>query len=224
MESLTVPEFFLLLSVDDDTQMIQIPYQSNIEMFIAINIFLELYLQKYIYIDHEFNIRRTVKSSNILYLQQTLDATQHLGDKYGIKMWLLTICSKQQLTHKLYHSVLECIQRKKQIKIIEKCVLGISFQKKYNCLQTKDQILTFLRQRSLEGGRQYLSTLTLFLIMDLNGMLKSKRFQSNYEYLIQLEECNKQLPEVTFLRKVIIHVKETLPSLLIGKHAPFSSM
>ncbi|OQR56875.1 hypothetical protein [Bacillus sp. CDB3] len=224
MESLTIPEFFFLLSIDDDTGTIQTPYQSNIEMLIMINILLELYLQKFIYIDHEFNIRRTDKTSNISYLQQTLDATEHLGDKHGIKVWLMMICSKQQLTHKLYNSVLECIQHKKQIKIIEKRVLGISFQKKYNCLQTKDQIFTFLRQRSLEGERQYLSVLTLFLVMDLNGMLKSKIFQSNYEYLMQLEEYNEQLQDVTILRKVIRHVKEALPNLLIRKHVPFSSI
>ncbi|WP_257127362.1 hypothetical protein [Bacillus cereus] len=185
---------------------------------------LELYLQKFIYIDHEFNIRRTDKTSNISYLQQILDATEHLGDKHGIKVWLMMICSKQQLTHKLYNSVLECIQHKKQIKIIEKRVLGISFQKKYNCLQTKDQVFTFLRRRSLEGERQYLSVLTLFLVMDLNGMLKSKIFQSNYEYLMQLEEYNEQLQDVTILRKVIRHVKEALPNLLIRKHVPFSSI
>ncbi|WP_377865434.1 hypothetical protein [Bacillus sp. R86525] len=224
MESLTIPEFFFLLCIDDDTGTIQTPYQSNIEMLIMINILLELYLQKIIYIDHEFNIRRTDKTSNISYLQQTLDATEHLGDKHGIKIWLMMICSKQQLTHKLYNSVLECIQHKKQIKIIEKRVLGISFQKKYNCLQTKDQTFAFLRRRSLEGGRQYLSVLTLFLVMDLNGMLKSKIFQSNYEYLMQLEEYNEQLQDVTILRKVIRHVKEALPNLLIRKHVPFSSI
>lgn len=224
MESLTIPEFFFLLSIDDDTGTIQTLYQSNIEMLIMINILLELYLQKFIYIDHEFNIRRTDKTSNISYLQQTLDATEHLGDKHGIKVWLMMICSKQQLTHKLYNSVLECIQHKKQIKIIEKRVLGISFQKKYNCLQTKDQIFIFLRRRSLEGERQYLSVLTLFLVMDLNGMLKSKIFQSNYEYLMQLEEYNEQLQDVTILRKVIRHVKEALPNLLMRKHVPFSSI
>ncbi|MGG5737139.1 MULTISPECIES: hypothetical protein [Bacillus cereus group] len=224
MESLTIPEFFFLLSIDDDKGTIQTPYQSNIEILIMINILLELYLQKFIYIDHEFNIRRTDKTSNISYLQQILDATEHLGDKHGIKVWLMMICSKQQLTHKLYNSVLECIQHKKQIKIIEKRVLGISFQKKYNCLQTKDQVFTFLRRRSLEGERQYLSVLTLFLVMDLNGMLKSKIFQSNYEYLMQLEEYNEQLQDVTILRKVIRHVKEALPNLLIRKHVPFSSI
>ncbi|RBP18784.1 MULTISPECIES: hypothetical protein [Bacillus] len=224
MESLTIPELFLLLSVDDETETIKAPYQSNIEMFITINILLELYLQNYIHIDHEFNVRRTGKSSNISYLQQTLDATEHLGDKHGIKIWLMMICSKQQLTHKLYNSILECIQHKKQIKIIEKRVLGITVQKKYICLQTKNQILMFLRQRSLEGGRQFLTTLTLFLVMDLNGMLKSEIFQSNYEHLVQLEEYNERLQEVTFLRRVIIHIKEKLPNLLIRKHAPFSSM
>ncbi|WP_439876359.1 hypothetical protein ACSLGG_13915 [Bacillus mycoides] len=143
MESLTIPEFFFLLSIDDDTGTIQTPYQSNIEMLIMINILLELYLQKFIYIDHEFNIRRTDKTSNISYLQQTLDATEHLGDKHGIKVWLMMICSKQQLTHKLYNSVLECIQHKKQIKIIEKRVLGISFQKNIIVFKRKTKFSLF---------------------------------------------------------------------------------
>lgn len=107
MDYLTVPELFFLLSVDDDTQTIHPPLQSNIEMFITINILLELYLQKYIYIDHEFIVHRTSKSSNIPYLQHTLDLTKHLDDNHTIKMWILTICGKQRLSHKLYNSVFE---------------------------------------------------------------------------------------------------------------------
>ena len=224
MDYLTVPELFLLLSVDDDTQTIQPPLQSNIEMFITINILLELYLQKYIYIDHEFIVYRTSKVSDISYLQHTLDLTKHLDDNHNIRMWILTICGKQRLSHKLYNSVLNCIQQKKQIKVIEKRILGLSFQKRYICLHTKEQILTLLRKRASKGGTQYLSMLTLFLAMDLNELLKDTMFQNDYEYLIQLEEYNKQLSEITFIQKLITNIKKTLPTLLIWKHAPFSGM
>ncbi|PGF06067.1 hypothetical protein COM59_26660 [Bacillus pseudomycoides] len=224
MEYLTVPELFFLLSVDDDTQTIQPPLQSNIEIFITINILLELYLQKYIYIDHKFIVHRTNKLSDIPYLQHTLDLTQHLDDNHNIRMWILTICGKQRSSHKLYNSVLDCIQRKKQIKVIERRILGLSFQKRYICLQTKEQILTFLRKRASKGGTQYLSMLTLFLAMDLNELLKDTIFQNDYEYLIQLEEYNKQLSEIKFIQKLITNIKKTLPTLLIWKHAPFSGM
>ncbi|PGM61929.1 hypothetical protein CN947_12825 [Bacillus cereus] len=224
MEYLTVPELFFLLSVDDDTQTIQPPVQSNIEMFITINILLELYLQKYIYINHEFIVHRTSKSSDIPYLQHTLDLTQHLGNNHNIRMWILTICGKQQSSHKLYNSVLDCIQRKKQIKVIEKRILGLSFQKRYICLQTKEQLLISLRKSALKGGTQYLSILTLFLAIDLNGLLQDKMFQHDYEYLIQLEEYNQQLPEVKFILKLITNIKKTLPTLLVWKHVPFSGI
>lgn len=60
--------------------------------------------------------------------------------------------------------------------------------------------------------------------MDLNELLKDTMFQNDYEYLIQLEEYNKQLSEIQFIQKLITNIKKTLPTLLIWKHAPFSGM
>lgn len=60
--------------------------------------------------------------------------------------------------------------------------------------------------------------------MDLNELLKDTMFQNEYEYLIQLEEYNKQLSEINFIQKLITNIKKTLPTLLTWEHAPFSGM
>ncbi|MGR5864478.1 hypothetical protein ACT7DZ_12910 [Bacillus cereus] len=46
MHQLTIPEFFVLLSIDENTQSIEAPVQSNIETYTGIGIFLELYIKK----------------------------------------------------------------------------------------------------------------------------------------------------------------------------------
>ncbi|PEZ19476.1 hypothetical protein CN345_29870 [Bacillus thuringiensis] len=168
MHQLTIPEFFVLLSIDENSQTIEMSLQSNMKTYTCINIVLELYAKNYIQIDHNFVIHCKKFVSSISYIQAALDLTQNSDENSNLNMWLIEInkCSKV-----LYDSVLSRLSYHRKLKIIERRILGIMFQKKYQCFQNRSALLDFLRKKAMTDKSCYLSVVSLLYVMKWKGLL-----------------------------------------------------
>lgn len=214
MHQLTIPEFFVLLSIDENTQSIEAPVQSNIETYTGIGIFLELYIKKHIRIDNEFIIHRQNSVSPIPYLQTVLELTRDSDNNQDVNEWLIKI---NKYSRVLYDSVLSQLNRHQKLKITERRILGFTFQKKYQCFQNRKDMLDFLQKTAMTDKSSYLATVSLLYVMKCNGLLRKEV----NECFIQLEEQDIYQLDLQGLQRIIEEIQKTILSLLIAKHQPF---
>lgn len=127
----TVPEEFILMGLDRKSQWFEMNYRAYREIYCIGAIFIELILYKKVKMDPDGTVILLDPTlTGVVYIDQLLHVLQEEEKPQKLKDWMKKLYDRIPLRHRIYHHILEELEKKKAILIKEeKFMLVVPYEK-----------------------------------------------------------------------------------------------